>query len=304
MMTDVSMFRETYMVPSGELNIAVHATAEPDAHRPIAVLVHGTGYLAQVWSGANSELARTHTIVALDRRGHGLSRQPGDGYDFENFADDLVAVLDYFNIHDALGVGHSAGATDILLGAARRPGAFSRIFVVEPTVMLPDGRAAAREGEREFNGALRMVLERVRRRRSVFADRPDALSFLSKSPWFKGWWEPLVQEFVAHGLEDRENGVHLRCRPAAEAAMLVPVFEVMQQSYARPGIFASLGSVQVPVCVATCTYSEPVYKPMAVAARSLLPRSTKITFRTGHCVAQQDPNVFASAVRWFAEDGK
>jgi pimeloyl-ACP methyl ester carboxylesterase len=299
-MIDKSMFNETYTVRSGGLNIAVHATAEPDARRPLAVFVHGTGYLAQVWHVTRSELSHTHTILALDRRGHGMSHQPVEGYDFEDFADDTTAVLDYFGVSEALGVGHSAGATDLLLASARRPEAFSRIFVVEPTVMSPDGYS----GDREFDGAFRTILERIRRRRSVFPDRDDALHHLRSSPWFKGWWEPLVREFVAHGLEKRDNELHLRCSPATEAAMLVPIFEVMQKSYTRPWIFSSLSTVQATVCVASCLYSEPVYEPMAAAARSLLPDSVEITFRTGHCAPQQAPNAFVNAVRWFAEDGK
>ncbi len=42
-----------------------------------------------------------------------------------------------WRLRDAYAVGHSAGATDILLAAAQRPEAFARIFAIEPTVMDP-----------------------------------------------------------------------------------------------------------------------------------------------------------------------
>ncbi|MDO3639376.1 alpha/beta fold hydrolase [Mycolicibacterium arseniciresistens] len=283
-------------VPSGPVEIAVHATGEPDGRRPVAVLLHGTGYVAQVWADVVPHLARTHTVLSIDRRGHGMSGQSAGGYEFSDFADDLCAVVDALGIQDALGVGHSAGATDLLLAAARRPGAFSRLFTVEPTAMVP------REGvlEQELGKLPRAVVVKVQRRRNAFPSRQEALGHLSRTAGFAGWQDGGLRAFGDFGLVERDGAVYLRCHPESEAAMLRPIFHVMEQSYTRSEVFAPLRELRMPVCVASCANSEPVYAPMAAAARELIPAARHLTFPTGHCVAQQDPDLFASAVLDFA----
>ena len=51
--------------------------------------------------------------VAYDRRGFGRSDQPWDGYDYDTFADDLAAVIDYFGLDGVTLVGFSMGGGEI-----------------------------------------------------------------------------------------------------------------------------------------------------------------------------------------------
>ena len=62
------------------------------------------------------------------------------------------------------GVGHSAGATDLLLAAKLLPRRFSRLFVMEPTVMDP--RAAPADMRLSDKGA--STVKGVLRRQSEF----------------------------------------------------------------------------------------------------------------------------------------
>jgi pimeloyl-ACP methyl ester carboxylesterase len=48
-----------------------------ESGKPPALLVHGTGFVADVWDEVARDLASTHTVYALDRRGHGASHKPG-----------------------------------------------------------------------------------------------------------------------------------------------------------------------------------------------------------------------------------
>ena len=52
--------------------------------------------------------------VTFDRRGHGRSDVPSGGYELDTFADDLAAVLNTLDLHDAVLVGHSAGAQEVV----------------------------------------------------------------------------------------------------------------------------------------------------------------------------------------------
>lgn len=297
-MAKAQEFRERYTVSAPSAEIAVFATEAPTRHRPVAVLLHGTGYLAQVWNGVLPGLAASHTVVALDRRGHGVSSKPHGDYEFSDFADDLVAVLDHLDIRGALGIGHSAGATDVLLAAAHRPDAFSRLFVVEPTVMPPSDDCAL---ELPLGELPSIALEKVRGRRNSFADKGEALARLGRAPAFAGWHGSLVGTFIEHGLEQDGEVFRLRCAPATEAAMLAPIFRVMEQSYRRSAAFASLADLAMPIRIGSCEHSGPLYPPMVAAAMKLIPHATEHTFATGHCVAQQDPDAFVAAVLEFGE---
>ena len=74
-------------------------------------------------SPANSR--QDYTVYALDRRGHGDSHKPAaDRYHFQDFAEDVCRVIEALDLTDIYGIGHSAGATDLLLAAKLLPCAF------------------------------------------------------------------------------------------------------------------------------------------------------------------------------------
>jgi non-heme chloroperoxidase len=64
-------------------------------------------------------LAQGYRVVAADRRGHGRSEQVPDGHDMDHYADDLAAVVEHLDLHDAIHVGHSTGGGEVVRYIAR-----------------------------------------------------------------------------------------------------------------------------------------------------------------------------------------
>ena len=64
-------------------------------------------------------LQNGYRVVASDRRGHGRSTQTGDGHDMDHYADDLAAVVEHLDLHDAVHVGHSTGGGEVVRYIAR-----------------------------------------------------------------------------------------------------------------------------------------------------------------------------------------
>ncbi|MFG1817063.1 alpha/beta fold hydrolase [Kribbella sp. NPDC049174] len=60
-----------------------------------------------------------YRVIAHDRRGHGRSTQTGDGHDMDHYADDLAAVVEHLDLHDAIHVGHSTGGGEVTHYLAR-----------------------------------------------------------------------------------------------------------------------------------------------------------------------------------------
>ena len=54
-----------------------------------------------------------YRCIAHDRRGHGRSSQPWNGYEYDTFADDLATLVKTLNLKDAIHVGHSMGGGEV-----------------------------------------------------------------------------------------------------------------------------------------------------------------------------------------------
>jgi non-heme chloroperoxidase len=72
--------------------------------------------------------------IAYDRRGHGRSDSPWEGYDYDTLADDLATLLEHLDLRDLTLVSHSAGAGEIVRYLARHGDArVARIAIVSGT---------------------------------------------------------------------------------------------------------------------------------------------------------------------------
>jgi non-heme chloroperoxidase len=64
-------------------------------------------------------LLHGYRVIAHDRRGHGRSAQVADGHDMDHYADDLAALTEHLDLHDAVHVGHSTGGGEVARYLAR-----------------------------------------------------------------------------------------------------------------------------------------------------------------------------------------
>src|SRR6266702_1582073 len=78
------------------------------------VFSHGWPLNADAWDEQTFFVAsQGYRAIAHDRRGGGRSSQPWDGNDMDHYADDLAALLDTLDLHDAVLVGHSTGGGEV-----------------------------------------------------------------------------------------------------------------------------------------------------------------------------------------------
>jgi pimeloyl-ACP methyl ester carboxylesterase/predicted glycosyltransferase len=121
---------------------------------------------SQVWKAQVGYLARHFRVVTFDGRGNGASDRPSDSaaYADEEFARDIVAVMDATGTERATLVGMSSGVRWTIIIAARHPDRVSGLFAIGPacTLGVPDPRDAqvrwddeldAPEGWQKFNRA-------------------------------------------------------------------------------------------------------------------------------------------------------
>ncbi len=82
--------------------------------RPV-VFLHGWALNSDMWQYQMIHLANQgFRCIAYDRRGHGRSSDPGRGYDYDTLAGDLASVMERLDLRDAVLVGHSMGAGEVV----------------------------------------------------------------------------------------------------------------------------------------------------------------------------------------------
>jgi non-heme chloroperoxidase len=81
--------------------------------RPV-VFSHGWPLSADAWEDQMVFLGlHGFRCIAHDRRGHGRSSQPWDGNEMNTYADDLAALVESLDVHDAIHIGHSTGGGEV-----------------------------------------------------------------------------------------------------------------------------------------------------------------------------------------------
>ena len=90
------------------------------ASRPV-LLLHGVTLQWWVWSAQFNTLPDRYRVFAWDMRGHGSSTVGSDGVTMEAIADDLTAVLEHFDLQNAIVVGHSMGGMALGAFCAEHP---------------------------------------------------------------------------------------------------------------------------------------------------------------------------------------
>lgn len=208
--------------PWGDGEMAVLDFGEPS--RPVDVIfAHANGFNALTYRSLLAPLSASLRIIAPDLRGHGASRLPADPAGrtgWNDFRDDLIALLDHLDGPPLTLAGHSMGATSVLLAAARRPERVSNLVLLDPVILSPLAAPLARlPGASAWLRRRLPVAQGALRRRAIFRNRAEAFRAYRGRDVFKRWPETALADYVAGGFVERADGrVELACAPQWEAS--------------------------------------------------------------------------------------
>ena len=168
-----------------------------------ALFCHAAGFTGLVWRSCVKNVRTPLRAAAPDLRGHGSAPALGADADWGVFAEDVLDAARALGGGPLIGVGHSLGATSLLLAEARSPGTFDLLVCFEPILATHHDPAFA---------------EAASRRRAVFASRADALARWSARTPLSSLDPEVLADYVASGLAEQPEGqVRLRCAPEVEA---------------------------------------------------------------------------------------
>lgn len=183
--------------------------------RPVDIVFsHANGFNARTYRSILQPLAAELRILALDLRGHGASTLPAvvEGRDgWNEFRDDLLALLAAETGQPVVLAGHSMGGTSSLLAAAAQPGRVRSLVLFDPVLFDPPAPGSPMAESPLVQGALR--------RRAAFPSKAAALEAYRGRGAFRTWDEDQLADYVEAGFKPAaDGGVTLACTPAWEAS--------------------------------------------------------------------------------------
>lgn len=108
-----------------ELHLAEAGTGDD-----VVLCLHGWPQHWYEWRHLMPALADRHRVLALDQRGFGWSQAPPGGYEKEELASDVLAVLDELGLERVKLVGHDWGGWIGFLLYLREPARFERYLAL------------------------------------------------------------------------------------------------------------------------------------------------------------------------------
>lgn len=179
--------------------------------KPTIVCYHATGFVSELWLPVLRELGDDYHYIALDQRGHGRSDKTAREHTWYHTALDFQHFAWTLGLRDAIGLGHSSGATSIAVTAVREPGRIARMILVEPTIRPRAGFGNAPTQPSPF-------IERTRKRRSRWANPDELKATLGSRPPYDTWTPEMLDLFARHATAPTADGeIELCCAPDVEA---------------------------------------------------------------------------------------
>jgi non-heme chloroperoxidase len=115
------------------------------------LFLHAWALNSDAWQPQMMELSqRGFSCIALDRRAHGRSDDPGRGFDFNSLADDVDSLLRHLDLSGVALVGHSIGGAECVRCVTRHGSArIARLVLIAPSlpfmVKTPDNPDGAND---------------------------------------------------------------------------------------------------------------------------------------------------------------
>lgn len=107
------------------------------AGEPILFL-NSLGMSAQMWDYQFAFMAdQGFRCIGFDRRGHGRSDEPAQGYDYDTFADDVAALIETLDLRALTLVGHSMAGGELVRYLTRHGrDRVARLVLLAPTTPM------------------------------------------------------------------------------------------------------------------------------------------------------------------------
>jgi pimeloyl-ACP methyl ester carboxylesterase len=267
--------------------IAFHV-AEAGSGEDVVLCLHGWPQHWYEWRHLLPALADRHRVLALDLRGFGWSDAPSDGYEKENLADDVLAVLDALGIERVKLIGHDWGGWIGFLLCLKAPQRFQRYLalnILPPWIAVRDTLPHAWRFAYQLMVAAPMLGYELHRRRKLV---PRVL--VAASTVREPWDEATVKAFTDNLAEPAR---------ARAAVQLYRVFQLKEVGPLLRGRYADR-RLRVPTRLLFGA-DDSVLRPGLLDSyeRHADDMEVELVENCGHFIADERPGLVAERARDF-----
>ncbi|KAJ2552530.1 hypothetical protein EV175_003275 [Coemansia sp. RSA 1933] len=212
------------------------------------LLAHANGFHKELWEPTLQRLFEykgqgwtVDQAIAFDGYNHGdsalLNRESIEGEELSPWylhARDIISVVGQLDHPNIVGIGHSWGASSLLLAEIMSPLTFGALIITDPVLFAEPNRNTE-------------IMAMTMRRRSEWDDLDTANRYFKLHPFFGAWDHRILDLYIKHGLESVGEGqkLGLKCRPANECAVYAGAY------HASPHAAHNLWKVQCPTAFLT-----------------------------------------------------
>ncbi len=177
--------------------------AQWEGEEKAILCIHGITANCRCWDVIADALSPSHTVLAMDLRGRGLSGAPSTGYSMEHHSRDILAVLNDLGLERVVLMGHSLGAFISLIFGAKHPERVDRIILVDG-----GGKLSEEQLVKVFAG-IKPSLDRLGK---VLPSFEAYLDLMKEAPFLKNWSQAL-ETYYQYEIEEVAGGVRTRINP-------------------------------------------------------------------------------------------
>jgi pimeloyl-ACP methyl ester carboxylesterase len=115
--------------------------------KPPLVLLHGLTGSGACWIPLARALEGEYDVVMPDARGHGNSSAPLGGYRYEDYASDVVGLIQGLGLAAPVLLGHSMGGMTAAVVASQLATAIRAVVLADPTFLSPQRQREVHESD-------------------------------------------------------------------------------------------------------------------------------------------------------------
>ena len=126
--------------------ITIHYTRTGGSKPPL-ILLHGLTANGACWTPLTQVIEGDYDVIMPDARGHGKSSVPDYGYRYEDFANDVVGLIEALRLAPPILIGHSMGGMTAAVVASRNPKLPRCLILADPTFLSPKVQRQIRDSD-------------------------------------------------------------------------------------------------------------------------------------------------------------
>lgn len=257
---------------------------EYHANKPVLLLLHANGFSPWLWHPIAQELQNDYRIIAPYLCEH-RDAEPHKGLEWIQLSEDLFKFCKTLNLENPLCVGHSMGATVVMLAEAVFGPFAHKMILIEP-IFLPEELYGMPISIEQHPLAAKAL-----KRRNFWKNREEARMYLRSKKLFEKWTEEMLDLYIAFGMvEEKDGGLSLACSPHKEAALFM--------GGVKYNPWPLMPKVTCPVLILEGEESENrLFIDLKKATSMFSNADHKIIKGAGHLIPMEKPNVIVEIIK-------